>query len=219
MITCTRRYQFCAGHRVMGHENKCAHLHGHNYVALITAETKSWHPELDSVGRVVDFSLLKDKIGGWIDKYWDHGFILSVEDHFIHDLLVVANIGKNKTQKVFLLPTNPTAENMADYLLREVCPAALRDMGIEVKEVTIWETENCYATARLEEGVETDADQKVHGAGPGPEPDTTDTNPGDGSANSGPEENTLTPDGKTTSPGKTGNVISSGYLSDGAKSG
>ena len=64
MISCTRRIQFCAGHRVLGHENKCANAHGHNYVAYISARSN----DLDKVGRVIDFSVLKEKIGGWIDE-------------------------------------------------------------------------------------------------------------------------------------------------------
>ena len=49
MITCTRRLTFCAGHRVLGHESKCAHPHGHNYVVYVTAEAE----QLDDVGRVM----------------------------------------------------------------------------------------------------------------------------------------------------------------------
>jgi len=79
-FTCTRRIQFCAGHRVAGHENKCNNLHGHNYVAFITAQAHN----LDNLGRVVDFSVLKDIIGGWIDDNWDHGLILWREDP-LHD--------------------------------------------------------------------------------------------------------------------------------------
>ena len=37
MITATRRIQFAAGHRVFGHEGKCRWLHGHNFVAFLTA--------------------------------------------------------------------------------------------------------------------------------------------------------------------------------------
>ena len=76
VTTATRRVQFCAGHRVMGHENKCAHLHGHNYVALITARAD----KLDSVGRVIDFSVIKQRVGGWIEQHWDHGFIIARND-------------------------------------------------------------------------------------------------------------------------------------------
>ena len=37
MITATRRIQFAAGHRVFGHEGKCRYLHGHNFIAFVTA--------------------------------------------------------------------------------------------------------------------------------------------------------------------------------------
>ena len=141
MITCTRRIQFCAGHRVMGHENKCAHLHGHNYVAFIEAQG-----DLDNIGRVIDFGVLKERVGGWIEEYWDHGFILSVDDEAVRRAL---DLLKDPPQKLYLLFSNPTAENMASSLLDEVCPWVLKDTGVKVTKVTLWETENCKATATL----------------------------------------------------------------------
>ena len=148
MITAVRRIQFCAGHRVVGHEHKCAHLHGHNYVALITAGAD----ELDSVGRVVDFSVIKQRVGGWIEKCWDHGFILWKDDpvrHLAEFWSAIAPHGPGSTQKLFPLPTNPTAENLAEYLLRVVCPEVLADSGCEASKVVVWETENCFAEATL----------------------------------------------------------------------
>lgn len=147
MITCTRRLQFCAGHRVLRHEGKCAEPHGHNYIVHITAQALG----LDEVGRVIDFSVLKEKVGGWIDAQWDHGFLYSVEDQGMRYGL--AMMGAKKT---FALPTNPTAENLADYLLRGVCPMVLRDTGVTVVRVVVEETENCLATAELTARVRAD---------------------------------------------------------------
>lgn len=150
-VSCTRRLQFCAGHRVMGHESKCSHLHGHNYVVFLTAEAP-----LDDVGRVIDFSVLKARVGTWLDVNWDHGLVLHRDDHAA---ITAANTlsrelrrdgewtDVGKQQKTSLLPYNPTAENMAKYLLEEVCPRVLGGTGVEVTSVTLWETENCYATA------------------------------------------------------------------------
>lgn len=208
-ITCTRRIQFCAGHRIMGHENKCAHLHGHNYVAFLTAETTV----LDSVGRVIDFSVLKDKIGGWINTYWDHGFILCSEDFHAHDVLVNVYVGEDKAQKLYMMPKNPTAENMANYLLHEVGPGLLFDRGVRLVEVTIWETENCYATARLE-GVETH--EQTHGSGSGPRQDSPSTDSG-GTTTPDKKENTLTPQTPGSSSGPK-NVISPAYFDQGGGS-
>ncbi len=48
-------------------------------------------------------------------------------------------------QKFSTMPTNPTAENMAEYLRRIVCPMLFGESGIVVSKVIIWETENCFA--------------------------------------------------------------------------
>lgn len=136
-VTCTRRIQFCAGHRVYNHESKCRNLHGHNYVALFTADAP-----LDSLGRVIDFSVLKERIGGWIDFNWDHGFLVWEDD--TEALFAVGSI---PGQKVYQMPYNPTAENMAKYLLERICPGLLEGTGVRVTGVRIWETENCYAEA------------------------------------------------------------------------
>lgn len=140
MITCTRRIQFCSGHRVYGHESKCAHLHGHNYVAMLTAHADA----LDSVGRVIDFGVLKERVGGWIDQNWDHGCVL-----WQGDGEALAAVESCLPAKVYRLPVNPTAENMADHLLRAVGPEVLADTGISLSAVRLWETENCYADATL----------------------------------------------------------------------
>lgn len=161
-LTCTRRIQFCAGHRVMGHESKCAHLHGHNYVVHLTAEL-SGPSSLDEIGRVVDFSVLKEKMGGWIEKHWDHGFLLYVLDEAgikamntfnacmtaIEDKPYASTPHGNSTfaQKLFLMPYNPTAENMAKYLLEVVGPQQLNGLGVKLVKVVAEETENCSATA------------------------------------------------------------------------
>lgn len=141
-ITCTRRIQFCAGHRVLGHENKCAHPHGHNYIVYLTASA----PQLDELGRVVDFSVLKQLVGGWIDKFWDHGFIIYEKDE---ELVRFYNAHNYKN---YLLPYNPTAENMADYILLHVGPRVLNESGLQLVHVKIYETENCFAEAALRGG-------------------------------------------------------------------
>ena len=146
MITATRKIHFCAGHRVFQHGSKCRNLHGHNYVAWITAEVD----ELNPLGMVVDFSVLKDKVGGWVDQYWDHGFIYYAEDFAAERALVLfeETEGPDFAQKRFALPVNPTAENMAKHLLK-VGNYLLKDDGVRVTEVTLFETENCYATVTV----------------------------------------------------------------------
>lgn len=140
MITCTRRLLFCAGHRVVGHENKCANVHGHNYEVEVTAVG-----DLDNIGRVIDFSVLKSAVGGWIEKEWDHTFIAAPNE----DDLLIQHIQRMGNKKIFFLTSNPTAENLAEYLLKVVCPDVLGDSGVKVIKVVVHETPNCKATAEL----------------------------------------------------------------------
>jgi len=140
-ITAVRRIQFCAGHRVWQHESKCNNLHGHNYVVFFHAQAEEG---LDDLGRVIDFSVLKAKLGGWVDTNWDHGFI-----HHTDDAETIKALAAIPNQKTFALPNNPTAENMAEYLLKVVCPKQLDGTGVVVSKVVLWETENCFVEATL----------------------------------------------------------------------
>jgi len=139
-IDCTRRIQFCAGHRVVGH-SQCQAVHGHNYSALVYARAK----QLDVMGMVIDFGVLKERVGGWIDKNWDHTFIISRLD----DTGLSSMIQKFCPKPIYELPGNPTAENMANHLLLDICPNLFLDTNVQVYKIVIWETENCFATAEL----------------------------------------------------------------------
>ncbi len=141
-IFCTRKFRFDAAHRVMNHENKCSNLHGHGYIAHVTAQGES----LDELGRVIDFSVLKQKVGSWIDEHWDHNTILYEKD--TKTIERIAEIQTTKT--VFVTPYNPTVENLAKYLLHEVCPKVLKDDGVVVTKVRIEETVNCSAEVTVE---------------------------------------------------------------------
>jgi len=143
----TRRFQFCAGHRVFQHESKCAHPHGHNYVLFATFEPLEAEHPLDPIGRVIDFSVIKDVLGMWIDTEWDHGFIYSNKDL---EMCEVFNEGSASLKwNSYVMEENPTAENMAAHLINEVCPQLFKGLGVVCTEITLWETENCSATVRL----------------------------------------------------------------------
>lgn len=134
-INAVRILKFDAGHRVVNHESKCRTLHGHEYKAHIYAEADG----LDDLGRVIDFGVIKDVIGSWIDTNWDHTMILFKDDP---DLAKIQSC--DAVKPVFVMDKNPTAENMALYLLKEVCPMLLSGTGVVVKKIRLYETTNCY---------------------------------------------------------------------------
>ena len=137
MITANRYHDFCAGHRVYGHESKCAHLHGHNYrihfnIAPIAG--------LDKVGRVLDFSVIKSTLCEWLEQYWDHKFIIWEKDPLLPVLFDADPHG------VFVSTFNPTAENMAQYLVDVIAPVLLTGFDCILISCTIEETRKCSVT-------------------------------------------------------------------------
>ena len=140
-LSLVRQLRFCAGHRLLGHEGKCAFFHGHNYRVDIEVEGVG-DAGLDSVGRIVDFSLVKRRMLGWLDEHWDHAFLI-----WEADANALAAIRAVEPTRYFLMPSNPSAENMARYLLEVVAPEVLGDLGVVARRVTVWETEESCAIA------------------------------------------------------------------------
>ncbi|MCX7403738.1 MAG: 6-carboxytetrahydropterin synthase [Planctomycetia bacterium] len=143
-LSLVRQLKFCAGHRLYQHESKCAFFHGHNYRVDVEVAGASGGTEVDSIGRIVDFSMIKKRMLGWLDDNWDHSFLV-----FAEDANALAAIRMVQPTKYFVMPYNPTAENMARYLLEVVAPSVLTDLGVVARRVTVWETDEACAVATL----------------------------------------------------------------------
>lgn len=139
MITIERYHDISMGHRVVGHENKCRHLHGHNYRIHFTCTAD----KLDALGRVIDFGIVKQLLCEWLELNWDHKMMLWSEDPLLKDLQgLVPN-------DLVIVPFNPTAEQMAEYLVTQVGPQQLRGTGVLLSSVRIEETRKCSAVYSL----------------------------------------------------------------------
>jgi 6-pyruvoyltetrahydropterin/6-carboxytetrahydropterin synthase len=153
----TRYHDISCGHRVCGHENKCRFLHGHNYRVHFTCAPING---LDHLGRVIDFGVIKSKLCEWLEDNWDHKFLLWTEDPFI-EVFSHARSNELSTAGVEVLeqaygsivqvPFNPTAENMAQFLVQQIGPLLLVDTGVKLVHVQIDETRKCSASYGEEE--------------------------------------------------------------------
>ena len=130
MYSVTKRIDFCYGHRLLDYNGVCAHPHGHNGVAEIEVRSET----LDARNMVVDFSDIKDRVKGWIDRELDHKMILRQDDPLVPVL-------KSLGEPMYLLDSNPTAERLA-RLIFDVS----REHGLAVSRVTLWETPSSWST-------------------------------------------------------------------------
>lgn len=134
-ITAHRYHDISCGHRVVGHEGKCQHLHGHNYRIHFYCEV----PALDALGRVIDFGVIKSRLCQWLEDKWDHKMLISHRDPWAAMLLEI-------DPSVVIVPFNPTAENIGKHLVEEIGPEQLRGTGATLVRVTVEETRKCGAT-------------------------------------------------------------------------
>ena len=130
MYTVVREMSFAYGHRLLNYEGKCRHLHGHNGRMEIHVRGEV----LDSRGMVMDFGDIKKLVQDWIDAELDHKMLLCKDDPVLPYL-------KSVGEPVFVMETNPTAENIAklvfDYAEKQ---------GLPVQMVKMWETPKAFVT-------------------------------------------------------------------------
>ena len=136
----TTKLEFDAGHRIPNHKSICKNLHGHRYCIEVTIKGEINSDKLNSdFGMVIDFKDAKELIKKTIVDEWDHSFIVYKDDAIVLEFL--KSLDNHKTVIFSLVPT---AENMALYLIDEVCPMLLKDTGVSVNKIRLYETTNCY---------------------------------------------------------------------------
>lgn len=122
---CVQR-SFSGAHHLRGYHGKCERQHGHNWKVQIYIKGS----RLDKAGLLFDFVKLREGLNG----------VLARLDH--QDLNKVPPFNKE----------NVSSENLARYIFdamgRKIAAAARagRARGCSMSRVTIWETENSFAT-------------------------------------------------------------------------
>ena len=132
----SKEFKFCAAHRLMLHKGKCSNVHGHTYKVRVTVKG-----ETDaSTGMVVDFGELTEIMQPIITKL-DHSILLNYCDPLLEDL-------KHHKVAINMLNGEPTAENIATYILEELIllPSKVIEATVAVKEsdTTSAEVAQCY---------------------------------------------------------------------------
>jgi 6-pyruvoyltetrahydropterin/6-carboxytetrahydropterin synthase len=115
---------FSSAHQLRGYKGKCENLHGHNYKIEIYARGR----ELDNIGLLVDFGELKTAADEVV-QYLDHRNINELPP--------------------FDLELNPSAENLARYILERVA-ASVGDERVKVYKVRCFETPTSVATYQVD---------------------------------------------------------------------
>jgi 6-pyruvoyltetrahydropterin/6-carboxytetrahydropterin synthase len=90
----------------------------------------------------MDFSEIGRRLCNWLEDNWDHRFLVWDSDPWR------IPISKIDAATVWV-PFNPTAENMAEYLVTQIGPAVLEGTGVNLVKCCVEETRKCSATFEL----------------------------------------------------------------------
>ncbi len=132
MYTITKEIYFCYGHRLMHHQGKCKHLHGHSVKAAISIQA----PELNDNSMVCDFSEVKVCVEEYINDVLDHNFLLHKDDPLIPVLT-------QQKERFLAIDEHPTAEVLSKMIYQHV-----KKQGFQVEQVVLWETASANACYR-----------------------------------------------------------------------
>lgn len=137
--TVTKVFTFDSGHRLSNYDGKCKQLHGHTYHLELTVGCE----ELDSLGMVLDFNVLKDIYKQEVDSLLDHRLMLYEDD--TANQVLARNLPVGDKSVVFT-SFNPTAENIGRFLFSLFQSRLPGDRGLRVDRLTLYETPTSFAT-------------------------------------------------------------------------
>jgi len=136
----TRKGSFDAGHRVMNERMKCFNIHGHTYLYELVFSFSS----MEEIGYNIDFKEIKRVGVAWIEDNLDHAMILNPHDY---DMIETCEKLNSRSWLMSLhgsgIYCNPTVENISKELLMAMHSLFLKQKGLEIHEVRLFETPNC----------------------------------------------------------------------------
>jgi 6-pyruvoyltetrahydropterin/6-carboxytetrahydropterin synthase len=105
----------------------------------------------------MDFSVIKENLCMWLEDNWDHKFLAYTEDPLMKVIYSQVALGPYNTpnqardglmleESIVFVPFNPTAENMAKYLVEVIGPQQLHATEVTLVKVVIEETRKCSCT-------------------------------------------------------------------------
>src|SRR5574343_125353 len=132
MYIITKEVYFCYGHRLMNHPGKCRNLHGHSVKASIAIKSE----QLNEQGMVCDFADVRDAVESFVDQHLDHNFLLHKDDPIIPAL-------QANNERFLAIDEHPTAEVLSKMIYQH-----LKQQGLNVDQVVLWETASAHACYR-----------------------------------------------------------------------
>ena len=136
MYTLKTESSFDSAHFLYGYEGKCSNIHGHRWRVVLEVTAEALQEAGQNRGMYVDFGDLKRDLCMKTEAL-DHALI--IEKGSLQPVTLAAL--DSEGFRIISFDFRPTAENLAKYFYDEI-----RQLGYQVKTVTVYETPNNAAS-------------------------------------------------------------------------
>jgi len=119
-------------HYLVGYDGKCKNIHGHRYRLVAKVSADELQKEGQLRGMVDDFGNVKQALKGISDTF-DHKFLL--EDNEEGRRIAAFYESEGMNFDILMVPYRTTVEEMSRDMFNR-----LKDMGVNVTEVELYET-------------------------------------------------------------------------------
>jgi 6-pyruvoyltetrahydropterin/6-carboxytetrahydropterin synthase len=110
---------FSSAHRLRNYQGDCEALHGHNWKVQVSVRAH----KLNEIGLAIDFKILK-KLTGEVLSRLDHACL--------NDLAPFDQV-------------NPSSENIARVIFEQL-KGRLAELGVSLAKISVWESDNAWAS-------------------------------------------------------------------------
>jgi 6-pyruvoyltetrahydropterin/6-carboxytetrahydropterin synthase len=139
-IRITKHFDFESAHALYGYDGKCKNIHGHSYHFYVTVIGEPIDDaENPKNGMVMDFGDLKRIVNKEIVDIFDHSVVFNANSKH-KDL---ANLMKDHTHRIILVPYQPTSENMLLDFAERI--KVYLPENVSLHSLKLYETANSYA--------------------------------------------------------------------------
>lgn len=138
MIEISKIFHFEAAHALFDYKGACANIHGHSYRLTISVSIKDQRDAfIPAPGIQIDYKVLKKIVGDNVLNKLDHALLLS-------ELYIQHHPYLSKEKNIFILPAEPSTENLMLYIRDELLRTLPED--VLLSSIQLQETEGSFAT-------------------------------------------------------------------------
>lgn len=116
MYRLEKTFRFEASHQLMGHDGKCARLHGHSWIGKVVLEGEELAATGPKTGMLIDYGDISAAVKPLVEEYLDHWHL--------NDTLKTDHPTSEGVARWIYQQLKPILPNLVEVRIEETCTSA-----------------------------------------------------------------------------------------------